>query len=733
MAGIDFRDLMPTGKDESRMVGRGDVLRFDDLLPPDRVRQGFEDAMSGPVRPELQQQLAGAAEARPTGGARSADGGIMQTVDAAVRGAADAGSFGFADEIAAGISTGAGMFGDYGQELQRQRAIDAYDAKNSPWARLGGQLAGGVAGAVGLGKAGVTLAPKAAGMTGIGGYAGRIGLGAAEGAGYGAGYGFGSSDGGIGNRAKGAVTGATIGAITGGAVPAVTGIAKAVGTPIVNAVTARTNPTGYAASKVSERLAMDNTSVNEVARNIGRAKRGGDAMAVSDVAGENTRGLLRTASNVPGPGREAIKSRATLSTLQQGDRLKSLVSDAFGSDKGDAYQAAKATVMQARSEAAKPFYDAAYARPIPYSFKLEEVLNTPAGKAALATAKVNSLNRREPWAQWFASIDDAGNIIDKRRVPDTRALDETQRVLRGMVEAAKKPADGSPFAKALDTPQSIALRSVLNDLTGEMDKANPAFAKARSVAMDNIQADEALEFGRNALTTDARVNARKMGAATAYGKDQPLNEGQKELARFGLAEALRKKIDDAGMTHNAILKFFSTREQIARIRPFFKSNEDWKTFRDSIINEARKRRTYNAVTGNSTTARQLADMQDAGGLNTALEVGGNVIQGRFGAGLMSALKSGISKVGGLTPETADQIARMLMTRDTREVQKILIQVRAIERSAAAADRKQVALRTLLTNFAAGQGGNAAAQKEPLQITVTRPSNWDEVNPARLGQ
>ena len=44
------------------------------------------------------------------------------SVDAFMRGAADAATFGFADEIAAGLGTGFGYLGDYDQELARQRA-----------------------------------------------------------------------------------------------------------------------------------------------------------------------------------------------------------------------------------------------------------------------------------------------------------------------------------------------------------------------------------------------------------------------------------------------------------------------------------------------------------------------------------------------------------------------------------------------------------------------------------
>lgn len=122
---------------------------------------------------------------------------FLGKVDAAVRGAADMATFGFADEIAAGLETGFGYLGDYNAELDRQRGIDKSDTENRFGYRLGGQLAGAVAGP--------TMAAKG------------VGQAAALGAAQGGAYGFGSGEGGVIDRTKSAATGAMIGGAAGGA------------------------------------------------------------------------------------------------------------------------------------------------------------------------------------------------------------------------------------------------------------------------------------------------------------------------------------------------------------------------------------------------------------------------------------------------------------------------------------------------------------------------------------
>lgn len=125
-------------------------------------------------------------------------GGFGQTVDAFVRGAADLPTLGFADEIAAAGDT---LFrgGTMADNLDYQRFIDRRDSENNPYARIGGQIAGGL-----------VLPFRATSVAG----------GAREGAAFGGAYGFGSGEGGITDRLSSGAIGAGVGAAGGAAVNA---------------------------------------------------------------------------------------------------------------------------------------------------------------------------------------------------------------------------------------------------------------------------------------------------------------------------------------------------------------------------------------------------------------------------------------------------------------------------------------------------------------------------------
>jgi hypothetical protein len=169
------------------------------LSRADFARQREQQRLIGPERGGGAEQVAtlgindAIANASPLGplyaGLRPVLG--QEGTDAFRRGVEDAATLGFRDEIG-GVIGGAITGREIAEEIERQRAIDAYDTENNFGSRLGGQLVGG-------------LALPGAGVTGVGR---NLALGAA----YGGTYGLGSGEGGVVDRLPNAAVGATIGA-----------------------------------------------------------------------------------------------------------------------------------------------------------------------------------------------------------------------------------------------------------------------------------------------------------------------------------------------------------------------------------------------------------------------------------------------------------------------------------------------------------------------------------------
>lgn len=630
-------------------------------------------------------------------------------------------SFGLMDEAVAGAAAAVdplanlfrstpvgGSFDErYARHLANQRMIDASSRAQHPVASVVGDV-GAVAATVPAVTGRVATAAVPFGT--------KVLQGAGIGAGYGAASGFGAGEGGVENRLTGAAEGGALGAVTGGLLPVAGAALGAVGKPFLDIIRARRVPADYGVQKVAERIAAGGRDVGVVARRMADAAARGDPLSLADVGGEQVQRLGRTVINMGGPGGTALKTKINTEAMGQGARIAAAVDRHLGVP-GRTYQEAKHVIMDDRSRGAEPLYRSFYQTPIPDTPQLASVLNTPAGRTGLAAARTNALNRREPWAQWFQNVAPDGTIIDAHAVPNARALDEVRRVIRGHMENAMAQPAGQPFARPLETAESRAIRRVYNDLTDEMMAAgethpgarNGPFAAANAAGLDNIQADAAIEFGRDIFKHDPRVIAQRMGQG-GPGRHPVFNPGQQELVRVGAADAVRQAVESGNFTANKLYKFFSSPEDIQRLRPLFRTPADFQAFRREMLNEALKRKKFQTMSGNSTTVLQLLDAQDSGQLGDAVQTVTDLARGRPGAAIISALTRIVRRMGGMTPEVGNQIQRLISTRDIPQVQALIQRLENIERGQASSSQRLNALRNALTAAGASQAGQALAVK-----------------------
>jgi hypothetical protein len=188
-----------------------------------------------------------------------------------------------------------------------------------------------------------------------------------------------------------------------------------------------------------------------------------------------------------------------------------------------------------------------------------------------------------------------------------------------------------------------------------------------------------------------------------------MSQAEKEAFKIGAADALRNKIGAAGFTQNALLKFFSSRDQLANLRAAFDNDEQFAAFRTAMFAEARKRSTYNIVTGNSSTAKQLADMADAGGLQDTVNFARDATTGGITSATLRFIGSRMKMLGGFTPQVADNIAKKLMTTNPQQAQAITQELTRIENAAISADQKRQLVYKLITPVMADQMQRTGAQ------------------------
>lgn len=310
-------------------------------------------------------------------------------IESGALGALQGATLGFSDEIVGGLSAAGGaLLGNFNVSENYQRGRDVVRQANeaaseaNPGSYLVGELAGGIvlpggvaraapaalktAAQPALRKAGFGATRAAAG----GGIGKRIVASAREGAAYGAAYGIGTGEGSFTDQAENALQGGVAGGLVGGVLPPVVDGVQAVGRAVAAPVRGYLQKDRVAAEKMAESLARDvgsSGSADDGAKSIERIRARATAaqddptMMLGDLGNENTRRLLRQASNMPNDNAQRFNKRLDQRQNFQPNRLeRSAQSNLAG---GREFLETNEALVAERAAKAEPAFRQAYQEP----------------------------------------------------------------------------------------------------------------------------------------------------------------------------------------------------------------------------------------------------------------------------------------------------------------------------------------------------------------------------------
>lgn len=552
----------------------------------------------------------------------SEQGTLGHTIGAAIDGVAQGLTFNTSDEIAAGLSTGFGLLGDYDEALKAERDRMAENARLNPGISLAGNLMGGVGTGAGLIKSGVSLIPRFANA----GLKARIGAGAAEGAAYGAAFGAGAAEGGAADRVKGAYTGGLVGGGIGGAIPVVGTAMRGVGSAAYDAVAPKVNAVinarGEAARRVGDAFRRDAqmqqfplSKADEAAGFVP-----GQDIRNFDRGGETVRALTRSVANQSPESRGVIERVVSDRFAGQGQRLKYALDRAVGGRTDDmAFQDA---LLSKASQQNRSAYEAAFAKD--FGGAPPMVFDELAGRvpaSAMANAMKVAKAEGRPFGQHLiASIDEAADTVAFKRMPSLREWHYIQRGLRSSADSAYRSGAGEV---------GTAYKQLHREVLEAMDSANPAYQEARRGAAAFFGAEDALDAGRKFVFQNRNIRH----ASRAFGKMKP---AEKEAFKVGFAGELLEKIGQTSDRRNVINQIFATPNARDKISLVMGPNAARELEAFAKVETAAD--MMRGALGNSTTARQLVELGlgAGGGYMTTGDMTGAVTGAAMARGLRLA-------------------------------------------------------------------------------------------------
>jgi hypothetical protein len=626
-----------------------------------------------PAQPSNGRLYIGARDAQAKGNPAQAvpDRGV---IDATARGAAQGLSANFSDEIrglveASGANpndpaslsaliSGALKYwsGDkdakkkYDEAVQRERAANKTAEEQHPIASTVGQIGGAIVLPVGAGAQAASLPA-------------RMGIGAATGAALGGVAGAGEGQGAVDTLSRAAV-GAGTGGLLGGAAPAViegaVRGARALAQPVANAYRGVRNVDDEAARRVVTALERDRQIDPQAAQRLtsgeyaASVQNGGPAV-LADLGGETTRALARSAANTSPEGRAVLNRTINDRFEGQSDRVTGWLRNTFHYPDADAQQQA---IKQTAQSVNKPAYAKAYEEGDKqvWSPELERLTAAPMIQSALSSAMTKWKNYavRDGYGAMNPPFKiENGNIIRNGGsgmpvYPNIQMWDYAARELQDAAREAK------PGTQAAGLANDLA-----RSLKTELDKIVPSYKAAREGAAGFFKADNALEAGQNFVSQNfANNEVRRQLSKMTPTERQLFQDGF--VSRF--VETLNKTGDRRSIL-NQVAASPAARDKLNMVLGRGKAADLEAGLRvEGIMDLAR-----NAVQGNSTTARQLAELGLAGG---AYGVSGGGINPFTdpGAVVNAAIVYGAARgKNAINERLARRVAEMLVSNDPRTV------------------------------------------------------------------
>lgn len=496
----------------------------------------------------------------------------------------------------------------------------------------------------------LTAAPATGQVMGLGQRAAQAG---ASGAGYGFVSGLGAS---TAENPLDVLSDAATSAVFGGGLGAATQPAMAVLGAGGRQVMARVSPTAagtYAQQKVAESLIRDvpqDLSSSALTMAQRRLTRLGPEARIADVGGKSTRNLLDVQATLPGTTAEAAERAIRERQATRAARLRTAADETLGTGGAQFLQKIDDFSNQRFIES-RPYYAA---------------IDKATAKVDDAIADV--LNRSQ------AVQRDAELLLKTKtgQTIDLSQLQPGQTVPMNVLDSLKQSLydAATNLRKSGNAAQANAYDDVRLKLIGELEKQSPkiggqsAYTMAMKTWAGPSQMMDAAETGRMVM----RGDILDVQQAT-----KGLSPSEIDAFRIGALQALRQQTGtEAGQT--SLLKMWKEPATQDRLKVAF--GNDYKAFAAAVAKEARLKSLESTGRGSQSAAR-LAGMAD-------LDVAPlTQAAGAVGSGNLPAIVTAAANLARQTqtPEAVrNEIGRILLSRDPRELQKLSEIVRQVNAS-----------------------------------------------------
>jgi hypothetical protein len=437
---------------------------------------------------------------------------------------------------------------------------------------------------------------------------------------------------------------------------------------------------------------------------LAMARRADSPLVMGDMAGEPGRALARSAANTSPEGRETLTEVVQDRFANQSARVSTFVRGLVG---GNGDPASVMSALQKRARAANaPKYKAASDQAAQrmadnpdglWTPDLAKLAESPTFAAAMRDSVPRGADRAvaaggKPSGNPFVVAEDgtvtlAGPAKDgSRSLPTLDFWDNVKRELDAKYVSLRQAGDKS----GADTVNTLRKK-----LVGTLDEIAPAYKEARASAASFFKAEDALEAGQNFVTMTN--SADLAGARKAVAQ---MNATERALFAHGYAEEMAAQANRVGDNQNITIRSIFN-NPLARQKAQIALGERRAGELQTFLTVERTMDRLRTALGNSTTARQLAEIGIAGGVGTVATLASGDVSNGGVAGIATILVRALS--GRIDRRVAQRVAELLASDDPRQLQQAVTIITNNAGARSAMDALEGALVKIAGTAAGGEG------------------------------
>lgn len=373
--------------------------------------------------------------------------------------------------------------------------------------------------------------------------------------------------------------------------------------------------------------------------------------------------LAEAVAQRTGSGTRKVEEKLT--AQRAGSRERVQQQTVKGLQPGDYYAQEEALTKSLRSNA-NDLYQKAYDVGTVDDPVINEILKDPKFQSFFEeardianTEKLGAKLRGEDTSKYelkdLYKIDSTGKLTHVE-LPDVRTLDYIKRGIDALIDAGYKGQRGLSAAK------SNALKPVRNEFVARIDNLVPEYKAARGKFAGEMEVIDALRAGKDEFGKLDHEQIAKMVAG--------MSDAEKDAFRTGVSRDLYSRIMDPSSNFNSAQRIIGSPEMQKKLRPLFSTEADFNLFKSALERESQLFFQANKILGGSGTAKRtkMAEKLDEG--QPLFEAAADAVMGGPARSL-SNLVARVVRWGQMPEETADKMAKMLMSSDPHEVAAVV--------------------------------------------------------------